>query len=43
MNVIGNAVIFTPNGRVDIALELQTRSSLLITVSDTGIGMDAEL
>ena len=43
MNVIGNAVKFTPNGRVDIALELQTGSSLLITVSDTGIGMDAEL
>ncbi len=47
MNVIGNAVKFTRNGRVLVNTEVANDPAvgpiLQITVSDTGIGMDANL
>ncbi|WP_163852296.1 PAS domain-containing hybrid sensor histidine kinase/response regulator [Pseudooceanicola aestuarii] len=49
MNVIGNAVKFTHGGRVEIRAMLHApglvgdRSELEVRVSDTGIGMTAEL
>lgn len=47
MNVIGNAVKFTRNGRItvnaEVAHDADAGPVLQITVSDTGIGMDADL
>jgi signal transduction histidine kinase len=41
-NIIGNALKFTdPGGAVDVVLEAEP-DALRITISDTGIGMDAE-
>ncbi|MFV0295359.1 MAG: sensor histidine kinase [Hyphomicrobiaceae bacterium] len=42
-NLISNAVKFSTNGgTVDVIVELTTDSSILVTVHDTGIGIDAE-
>tara|TARA_R110000868_G_scaffold18172_101_gene80470 strand:- start:4351 stop:6867 length:2517 start_codon:yes stop_codon:yes gene_type:complete len=47
MNVIGNAVKFTRNGRItvnaEVAHDADAGPVLQITVSDTGIGMEADL
>ncbi|WP_038131485.1 ATP-binding protein [Thioclava indica] len=47
MNIIGNAVKFTHDGRVSLEIEMhsdqQSTAVMQITVRDTGIGMDAEL
>ncbi|WP_257884249.1 PAS domain-containing hybrid sensor histidine kinase/response regulator [Sulfitobacter sp. CW3] len=47
MNVIGNAVKFTRDGRIVIQVEMEEHKgqapALQITVSDTGIGMTEEL
>jgi PAS domain S-box-containing protein len=46
LNLVGNAVKFTPNGRVDIRVSLAAREEnricLDIAVEDSGIGMSAE-
>jgi signal transduction histidine kinase/ActR/RegA family two-component response regulator len=43
LNLLGNAVKFTPQGTIDVSLELKTRThsayELLFSVSDEGIGM----
>jgi signal transduction histidine kinase len=41
MNLVGNAVKFTKQGRVEIWVELQGES-LLFRVTDTGIGIPAD-
>ena len=41
-NLVGNAVKFTETGRVDICLQADDRDTLVLVVSDTGIGMTAE-
>jgi signal transduction histidine kinase len=41
MNLVGNALKFTGEGRVEIRVELQGES-LLFAVSDTGIGIPAD-
>jgi signal transduction histidine kinase len=41
MNLAGNALKFTRQGRVEIAVELQGGDTLLYLVSDTGIGIPA--
>jgi signal transduction histidine kinase len=41
MNLVGNALKFTGEGRVEIRVELQDES-LLFAVSDTGIGIPAD-
>lgn len=43
MNVIGNAVKFTRHGKISILAEVTAPSDLRISVSDTGIGMNADL
>ncbi|MBI5107232.1 MAG: response regulator [Rhodocyclales bacterium] len=46
LNLVGNAIKFTPSGRVDMHISLATRSEdqvrVQIDVEDTGIGMTAE-
>lgn len=46
LNVVGNAIKFTEQGRVEISLELDEQASgatmLVIEVTDTGIGMTDE-
>ncbi|MGB0720157.1 MAG: sensor histidine kinase, partial [Bdellovibrionales bacterium] len=42
MNVLSNAVKFTPQGgRVTVSSELDRQGRLLVSVTDTGIGLDA--
>ena len=43
MNLIGNAIKFTPrNGKVDIGAEMSQVGELLVTVTDSGIGIAKE-
>ncbi|SFG42211.1 PAS domain S-box-containing protein [Palleronia marisminoris] len=42
LNLVGNAIKFTREGRVDIALHLEDGETLEIRVSDTGIGIAPE-
>ena len=40
MNLIGNAIKFTPkNGKVEIGAEMSPQGELLVTVTDSGIGI----
>ncbi len=41
-NVVGNAVKFTPEGRVEVVIEAQSERWALIRVSDTGPGIAPE-
>jgi len=41
VNILGNAVKFTEKGGIDIKAGMQDDSQLFITVSDTGMGIDA--
>lgn len=41
-NLVGNAVKFTETGGVDICLQTDAKDSLVLVVSDTGIGMNPE-
>jgi len=47
MNLVGNAVKFTQDGKVSIMVEAETNSDtsadVIFQVKDTGLGMDAEL
>jgi len=43
LNVVSNAVKFTPEGKVMLALSETSNASILIEVRDTGIGMDKAL
>lgn len=38
-NIVGNAVKFTPQGRVEVRAEAETGGQLKISVADTGIGI----
>ena len=38
-NLVGNAIKYTNEGKVSITCQLETSDSLVITVSDTGIGI----
>lgn len=42
LNLCGNAIKFTPSGGVGISAKLQEDGKLVITVSDSGIGMSDE-
>ncbi len=42
-NIVGNAVKFTEHGRVDLSIDVDENSLLLIEVCDTGIGMSEDL
>ena len=43
LNLVANAVKFTPTGSVSLSLELAPGPSLLFSVTDTGIGIPAAL
>ena len=40
-NLVGNAVKFTERGRVDVRLEDGSEGATLVTVRDTGVGIDS--
>jgi signal transduction histidine kinase len=42
VNLLGNAVKFTSQGRIDITLAVEPRH-FIVTVSDTGIGIAADM
>ncbi len=42
INLIGNAVKFTQNGNIDVTCEFAEGKFLLISVKDTGIGIDKD-
>ena len=42
LNLVGNAIKFTREGRVEIGLDLEDGETLVIRVSDTGIGIAPE-
>jgi two-component system phosphate regulon sensor histidine kinase PhoR len=39
--LLSNAILYTPSGRIDVALDLETASAVL-TVADTGVGISEE-
>ena len=42
LNLLSNALKFTPDGRVTITARLESRERVLIAVSDTGVGIPPE-
>jgi signal transduction histidine kinase len=41
VNLLDNAVKYTPEGRIEVAVH-RTEGTVVLTVKDTGVGMDAE-
>jgi signal transduction histidine kinase len=42
-NFISNAIKFTKEGKIDICLELQNNKIVLLSVKDTGSGIDPDI